>query len=73
MDMLLSIIFVVICSLFKLRAESKDVYIESSVLTDVGETEVVTIKKSELIVGNNLMLKREPRAFHKILDEMGLK
>lgn len=32
-----------------------------------------TVKENKIKVGNNLMLKKENRAFHKILDELGLR
>lgn len=72
MDLIVSIILLVSISLYKYTNGESGTIISSTVVNEIGEIETVSVKESSLVVGKNLMLKREPRAFHKILDEMGL-
>lgn len=71
MDLVVSVIIVLIISLVKL-VNKEDNIVKVSYITEDGSVGEGTLKESQLIVGNNLMLRREPRAYHKILDEMGL-
>ena len=72
MDLAISVIIVLIISLIKI-INKEDNIIRVSYVTKDGDIGERTLKESQLIVGNNLMLRRETRAYHKILDEMGLK
>ena len=72
MDLAISVIIVLIISLIKI-INKEDNIIRVSYVTEDGDIGERTLKESQLIVGNNLMLRRETRAYHKILDEMGLK
>lgn len=72
MDLLIALVICVSISFYKTKTQSVDTTIQSTVVTEFGELETTTIKSSELQVGNNLMLLKEPRAYHKIVDELGL-
>lgn len=72
MDLILSIILVISISMYKILNSPKESIIESFVIDDYGGVQEVNIREDSLVIGKNLMLRREPRAYHKILDEMGL-
>lgn len=71
MDLIVSIIIVlcfgVINCIIKPTQCTKGTLVSNS-----GTDVEFVVNESTLKVGKNLMLKREPRAYHKILDEMGL-
>lgn len=72
MDLVISIFLLLVISGFKLFGKNEETVV-ISFMDDSGATYESIIEESKLVVGNNLMLRREPRAFHKILDELGLK
>ncbi len=64
MDLALTIITVVLISFRKIKFKS--IYNKCSNNKDIVNA------SNEYIIGNNLMLKKENRAYHKITDELGL-
>ena len=73
MDLIISLALVVVISSVKILKAKSGSVIESNVVNLSGEVETIQVRDVSLEVGKNLMLRREPRAFYKILDEMGLK
>lgn len=71
MDLILSIVIVVVISFYKINLKPASI-VQTSSVDELGALTEVSVKEDNLIVGKNLMLRREPRAYHKILDEMGL-
>lgn len=71
MDLIASILLV-ICISFPKIIRSKGEVVTSTVVNN-NIVENVTVSTSELKIGTNLMLRKEPRAYHRILDELGLK
>lgn len=73
MDLIVSIIVLFGLTSFKMINSKNSNIVEASVTTNDGSIENVSIKEDTLTVGNNLLLRKENRAYHKILDELGLK
>lgn len=72
MDLILSIILVISISTFKLATVKEVDSVTSEIVTEMGETVITEVKEDTLEIGTNLYLRKEPRAYHKILDELGL-
>lgn len=72
MDLILSIVLVISISVFKISVQQPVSQVKTSVISDEGTVQEVVVNEDDIVVGNNLMLKRVPRAYHKILDELGL-
>ena len=72
MDLVFSIFLLVAISGYKFMCKHEET-VTSSFMDETGVIHESVVEESKLVVGNNLMLRREPRAFHKILDELGLK
>lgn len=71
MDLILSLVIALVIGFYKINLKSTSV-VQTSCMDELGSLTEVSVKEDNLIVGKNLMLLREPRAYHKILDEMGL-
>lgn len=72
MDLIITILVSVVVLVYKKTIGAHDEYVYTSVVTDSGVVKECKVKESSLVVGKNLMLRKEPRAFHKILDDLGL-
>ena len=71
MDMLVTLVIFLYLVSGKVTKDKKNT-VSSTMVNDDGSISVVEVVQSELSIGSNLYLKKEPRAYHKILDEMGL-
>jgi 5-hydroxyisourate hydrolase-like protein (transthyretin family) len=71
MDLILVIIISIIIFFIKIKYNKENIIVFNKTNND-GIIEKEYIKEDELKIGTNLMLRREPRAFHKILDDLGL-
>lgn len=71
MDLIISLIIVGVISSSKILIKS-DSNITSTYVNESGIITESTTTESNLVIGKNLMLRKEPRAYHKILDEMRL-
>lgn len=71
MDLILSVVLLIGISIFKISSKT-DTVVEQTYIDETGETVTSKVNETTLTIGTNLMLLREPRAYHKILDEMGL-
>lgn len=71
MDLIVTIILLLCISSYKVVHSPVEV-VTSTIVNEEGITEEININSNQLKVGKNLMLRREPRAYHKILDELGL-
>lgn len=73
MDLLFAILVILVYFIYR-KTHPIEVPIGSMIVqTEDGTTEEVDVfSMDSLKVGTNLMLRREPRAYHKILDELGL-
>lgn len=73
MDLIFAIIATSILFAIHYKANrSSSRTVASKVLLDTGEEVDTVVSETSLVVGNNLMLRREPQAYHKILIELGL-
>lgn len=71
MDLIISIGIALGIAFYKISLKPASV-VQTSSTDELGALTEVSVKEDNLVVGKNLMLRREPRAYHKILDEMGL-
>jgi hypothetical protein len=71
MDLIISMVILAVISTYKMTRKSTSV-VQASATDEHGFVTDTVVDEVNLIVGKNLMLRREPRAYHKILDEMGL-
>lgn len=71
MDLIISILIVVVISIYKINLKPASI-VQTYNTDELGVLTEVSVKEDNLIIGKNLMLRKEPRAYHKILDEMRL-
>lgn len=71
MDLIVTIMLVLIITSTKYISSSKSI-IESNSIDNLGNISTDNVYEDNLVLGSNLMLLKEPRAYHKILDELGL-
>ena len=72
MDLLISIILVILICFYKNIENNKSDNIEVNYINEEGECVTKVVQEDTIPIGTNLYLKREDRAFCKIVDEMGL-
>lgn len=68
MDLIISILLIIILSSIK----STNNFSVPTYIIEEGNTEKEVKDTTEYKIGNNLLLKRERDAYHKILKELGL-
>lgn len=72
MDLMISVIILFVIYISKVGKEEPTKVVKTTVINESGIEEEIEVNESSLVIGKNLMLLREPRAYHKILDELGL-